>query len=110
MSLYLFRFAYSTDAWAALMEHPQDRREFLAARVFADYGGRFVALWYAFGEYDGYAVVELPDAVTAAAYSVAVTASGSFRRFETTPLLTADEMLEALQHANDLQYQKPGSA
>jgi len=108
VTLYLFRFGYSTEAWAALMENPQDRREFLASRVFADYGGRLPGVWYAFGEHDGYALVELPDNVTAAAVSVAVSATGSFRSFETVVLLSADEMVEAVKRANDFAYAKPG--
>jgi hypothetical protein len=40
----------------------------------------------------------------------AITASGAFRSLETTPLLTQDEMLEALEKAKDVAYTAPGAA
>jgi len=109
MTLYLFRFGYTPEAWAALVQHPEDRRDMLASRVFGGFGGRLVGFWYAFGEHDGYALVELPDNVAAAAVSVAVATTGSFRHLDTTVLLTVDEMLEALERSTDFAYAKPGA-
>jgi uncharacterized protein with GYD domain len=107
VALYLFRFAYTPEAWATLIEHPQDRRDMLASRIFA-FGGNLQGFWYAFGEQDGFALVELPDSVSAAAASAAVIGTGSFRSLETTVLLTADEMVEALERAQQFAYKKPG--
>jgi len=109
MALYLFRFGYSPEAWAALMDNPQDRRDPLASRLFGSFGGRLIGFWYAFGEHDGYALVELPDNVSAAAAAVAVSATGSFRSLDTTVLLTVEEMVAALDKANEFAYSKPGA-
>jgi uncharacterized protein with GYD domain len=106
MALYLFRFSFAPEVWAALMSSPQDRRDVLASRLFG-FGGHLQGYWYSFGEFDGYALAELPDNVSAAAVSTAVTASGSFRRFDTTVLLSVDEMLEALDRARDFAYESP---
>ena len=73
MATYLFRFSYTPESWAALIEHPEDRREMLATRVFG-FGGQLQGFWYSFGEHDGYALVELPDNVSAAAVLAAVSA------------------------------------
>src|SRR5690349_13829379 len=100
MPLYLFRFSFTPEVWGALIENPQDRRDMLASRLFG-FGGHLQGYWYSFGEFDGYALVDLPDNVSAAAISTAVTASGSFRRFDTTVLLSVDEMLEALDRTHD---------
>jgi len=108
VALFLFRFGYTPEAWAALIEHPQDRRDMLASRIFG-FGGQLQGFWYAFGGQDGFALVELPDNVSAAAASAAVAATGSFRSLETTVLLTADEMVEALEKARDFAYSKPGA-
>ena len=110
MALYLFRFGYTPEAWAALIEKPEDRRNALATQLFATFGGRLEGLWYAFGEHDGYALVDLPDAVSAAAASAAVAATGSFRKLEATVLITVDEMVAALERAREFHYQKPGTA
>jgi len=107
MALYLFRFGYTAEAWRALMEHPQDRRDMLSSRIFG-LGGTLQGFWYSFGEHDGLALVDLPDNVSAAAASVAVSATGSFRSLETTVLLTPDEMVEAMERANSFEYAKPG--
>ena len=110
MALYLFRFGYTPEAWAALIEKPEDRRNSLAARLFGTFGGRLEGFWYSFGEQDGFALVDLPDTVSAAAASAAVAATGSFRKLETTVLVTVDEMIEALDRAKEFAYAKPGEA
>jgi uncharacterized protein with GYD domain len=109
MTLYLIRFGYTPEAWGALMANPQDRRDPLASRLFGTFGGRLVGFWYAFGEYDGYALVEFPDNVSAAAAAVAVSATGSFRSLDTTVLLTVEEMVDAMEKANDFAYARPGA-
>jgi uncharacterized protein with GYD domain len=108
MALHLVRFGYTPEAWAALLHNPQDRRDMLAARIFG-VGGKLEGFWYSNGEHDGYALVDFPDEVAAAAVLVAIKATGSFRFLEATPLLTMDEMLDALQQANDFAYASPGS-
>jgi uncharacterized protein with GYD domain len=108
VALYLFRFGYTPEAWAALLEKPADRRDMLASRLFS-FGGQLHGFWYSFGDQDGYALAELPDNVSAAAVSIAVTATGSFRSFETTVLMSVEQMVEALSRANEFAYVKPGA-
>ena len=50
MALYLFRFSYTPEVWAALVESPRDRRDMLAARLFGTFGGQLQGFWYCFGE------------------------------------------------------------
>jgi uncharacterized protein with GYD domain len=107
MPQYLFRFGYTPEAWAALLENPVDRRDMLASRLFA-FGGQLQGFWYCFGEQDGYALAELPDDVSAAAVSVAVTSTGAFRHFDTTMLMSVESMVEAMTRAGEFAYVKPG--
>jgi len=109
MALYLYRFGYTAEAWQALVEHPEDRRDMLASRIFGTFGGQLQGFWYCFGDHDGYALVELPDNVSAAAASVAVAATGTCRQLDTTVLITVDEMVEAMNRAGRFAYSKPGS-
>ena len=53
--------------------------------------------------------MEMPDNVSAAALSLAVTAGGSVKAVKTTPLLSVAEGLSALKKAGSLGY-KPVSA
>ena len=44
-----------------------------------------------FGDYDLIGVVDMPDSISAAAFSMAVAAGGACKSVKTTPLLTAGE-------------------
>jgi len=100
---YLAYFKYSDAAVKAMAENPQDREA--AARKLAEgFGGKLdVIYWTTSGEYDGFAVFEYPDDVTAAA-SVALTrSSGNFQKNESMPILNADEFKAAMQKAKDVR-------
>ena len=109
MPFYLMRFSYTPEAWARLIKKPEDRRE-VARAVVEKLGGQLHGFWYGFGEHDGFAVIEAPDSVSAAAFSVGISAGGSLRTAETTPLLTVEEAIEMLQKAQDLPYRPPGAS
>ena len=104
---YLTRFSYTPETWARLMKNPEDRR--VAARKYIEsVGGRLHGFWYAFGAYDGYCLWEAPHNVSMAAVGLAITGGGALSKFETTPLLTVEETLEALRLAQKVGYQRPG--
>ena len=52
-----------------------------------------------FGEYDGFAVVDIPDSVTSAAVSVAVASSGVLASGHTTQLFDASDQAAILEKA-----------
>ena len=60
-----------------------------------------------FGDYDAVLVIEGPDHVGAVALSMAVSASGAFNAFKTTPLLSAEEGMEAMKKAGKINYKPP---
>jgi uncharacterized protein with GYD domain len=108
MALYLTRFSYAPETWARLSTNPEDRRD--AARAYIEsVGGKLHGFWYAFGEYDGYNLWEAPDNVSMAAVAIAIGGGGALSKFETTPLLTVEETLEALRRAPTVGYRKPGA-
>jgi uncharacterized protein with GYD domain len=101
------RFNYTPEAWARLIQQPEDRRE-VARAVIERLGGRLHGFWYAFGEHDGLVLVEAPDNTSAGAFAVGISAGGSLRSAETTVLLTVEETIEMLNKARDLPYRPPG--
>ena len=108
MAMYLTRFSYAPETWARLRDKPEDRRD--AARAYIEsVGGKLHGFWYAFGEYDGYNLWEAPDNVSMAAVALAITGGGALTKVETTPLLTVEETLEALQKSREVSYRAPGS-
>ena len=107
MALYLTRFSYTPETWARLTKNPEDRRE--AARKYIEsVGGKLHGFWYAFGAYDGYNLWEAPDHISMAAVALAISGGGALSKFETTPLLTVEETLDALRRAQTVGYQSPG--
>ena len=108
MPIYLTRFSYTPETWARLAKHPEDRRK-AATRYIESVGGKLHGFWYAFGEHDGYNLWEAPDNVSMAAVAIAIGGGGACSTFETTVLLSVDEMIEALGRAQTVTYTKPGS-
>lgn len=109
MPFYLMRFSYTPEAWARLIKKPEDRRE-VARAVVEKLGGKLHGFWYGFGEHDGFVLIEAPDNVSAAAFSVGISAGGSLRSAETTLLLTVEEAIEMLEKAQGLPYRPPGAS
>jgi uncharacterized protein with GYD domain len=107
MPLYLTRTKYTPETWAKLVANPEDRREAVGA-LAESVGGRLIDLWYAFGEHDTYTLIEAPGPIEMAGALTQVAGSGAFARVESIPLLTVEEMLEALQMARDAHYTAPG--
>jgi uncharacterized protein with GYD domain len=84
---------------AALTKNPQNRVE--AVRVLLEkMGGKLRGRCFSFGEYDFTAVATVPDNVTAAALSIAVSGGGTVKSCLTTPLLTPEEGVAAMKKAS----------
>ena len=108
MAIYLTQFSYTPETWARMTKNPEDRR--VAARKYIEsVGGKLHGFWYAFGAYDGYCLWEAPDNVSMAAVAIAITGGGALSKFETTPLLTVEETLDALRRAQAVTYRPPGA-
>lgn len=108
MPHYMVQFAYSADAWQALMRKPEDRTAALES-LAKQSGGRLVSVFYHFGEFDGTVVFEAPDDATVNAIVMAVLGSGALRASRTTRLFTPKEVVEALGRAGKIVYASPTS-
>lgn len=103
---YLMQVAYTSEAIATLVKQPQDRLE--AIRPVAEkLGGTVENFWLSFGEYDVVVIVNMPDSVSAAAFSLAASAGGALKAIKTTPLLTGDEAIESMKKAGQAGYRAP---
>jgi uncharacterized protein with GYD domain len=109
MPLYMCQFSYTPETWAALVQNPENREE-AVAHILAQHGAKLHNLWYAFGDADGYALIEAPSNVTAASMAIAISSSGGFSRFTTTVLMSQDEALEAIKQASQVGYVAPGAS
>jgi uncharacterized protein with GYD domain len=108
MAAYMVQVAYTAEAWGNLVRSPQNRLE--AVRPVAEkLGGRVENAWIAFGEYDAVLIIQMPDNVSAAAFTMAISAGRAVRACQTTPLLTIEAGMEAMRKAQGAGYQPPGS-
>ncbi len=90
-----------------MVNQPQNRFEAVRP-VVAKLGGKLAHVWLAFGEYDILGIAEMPESTDAAAFAMAVAASGAVKTIKTTPLLSMDERIEAMRKAQGTGYRRPG--
>lgn len=108
MPHYLVQAAYTSEAWAALVKKPQNRLDAVRP-VIEKLGGKLEGGWLAFGEYDIVIVCQMPSNVSAAALAMAASAGGAVKTLRTTPLMTAEEGVEAMRKAAGGGYRPPKS-
>ena len=100
--------AYTNEAWASQVKNPQDVMA-RARPLIEGLGGKIDTVYYAFGDYDLVGVMEMPDNVSAAAASLAISASGAARTVKLTPLMTVEEGIDAMKRAGGSGYQPPSA-
>ncbi len=105
MPKYLFTGSYSTEGLKGLISDGGTKRRDVAKKAVESVGGRLEAFYFAFGDTDIAGIADVPDNVSAAAISLAISATGAFS-FKTTVLLTPEEMDEATR--KEITYRPPG--
>jgi uncharacterized protein with GYD domain len=108
MAKYLLQAAYTSEAWAAQLQNPQNRVEVIRP-VIEGLGGHIESVYFAFGDYDVVVIVDMPNNVSMAALSLATAAGGAMKALKTTPLMTMEEGIEAMRKASGAGYRPPGS-
>jgi uncharacterized protein with GYD domain len=104
MPQYLLQVAYTPQAWDTLIRKPQNRLDAVAPAV-EQLGGSVTGGWLCFGEYDLIVILDLPDNVSAAAFSMAVSAGGAISAIKTTPLMSIEDAVEAMSKAGASVYE-----
>ena len=103
MPHYLQQIAYSIEGWKALVKEPQNRIDAVRPAI-EKLGGTIESAWFTFGDYDVVLIVEMPSNVDAGAIGIAFAAGGACKAVKTTPLLTAEEAVEAMKKAAGSEY------
>lgn len=105
MPKYMVAGTYSPEGLQGLQKDKASGRRRVLKKAVAGLGGKLESIHYSFGGDDVYCIADMPNNVSAAALSVAASASGLVS-VSTTALLTVDEMDEALAMTTD--YVAPG--
>lgn len=106
MAKYLITGSYSQAGVQGLLKEGGTGRREAIAELLASQGGTLESVYYAFGEDDLFAIVDVPDNVSAAAICLTVGAAGAFN-LRTVVLLTPEEMDEASKKS--VAYRPPGT-
>jgi uncharacterized protein with GYD domain len=110
MAKYAVFFNYKPETWDQLLKKPDDRKA--AVRALAEsVGGSMESMYFMFGDRDGFVVLDVPDAGSAAALSIAVSSSGAFSHTETRQLIAPDDLPAVLERAASARegYRLPGA-
>lgn len=105
MPKYLVEGSYTLEGTKGLLKDGGSKRRAAAEALAKSLGGKLEAFYFAFGETDAFAIVDLPDSVSAAAAALAIAASGAVR-VKTTVLITPEEMDQAAKKT--VTYRPPG--
>jgi uncharacterized protein with GYD domain len=105
MAKYLIKANYTAEGGKGLLKDGGTARRAAVQKGIEGLGGRLEHMYYAFGDADVYAIFDAPDAIAAAALSLAVNASGVVH-LQTIPLLTCEEMDTACH--KQVSYRAPG--
>jgi uncharacterized protein with GYD domain len=102
---FLVQASHSSDGVRGLLKEGGSARRAAVEKACASVGGALDAFYYAFGETDVVAIMDLPDNVTAAGLALVIGASGRVD-IRTTVLLTPEEIDAAVKVGGD--YRPPG--
>ncbi|MBC3193483.1 GYD domain-containing protein [Pseudonocardia sp. C8] len=110
MTRYVLFFSYTPEAWRKMIDNPGDRAA-AARAVLEPVGGTLESLYFMFGETDGMAICDVPDAEAAAAAAIAVASSGAFRNVRTHELIEPERLRSVLGKAGQAagSYPAPGT-
>jgi len=105
MAAFMVQFSYTEQGAKGLIKEGGSKRREATEQLVKSLGGKLVAYYFAFGEYDGIAIVEGVDNIDVAAAALLVGASGAVRT-KTTVLMSPDEVDKAARKSGN--YRPPG--
>ncbi len=105
MPKYLLRVNYTADGAKGVIKDGGTARVEIAQKAAESVGGRVDWFYFAFGDTDAFLVGDMPDAASAAAIALTVSASGG-ATVQTTVLMTPEEVDAAARKSP--MYSAPG--
>lgn len=105
MPKYLFRINYTAEGTKGLIRDGGSKRRAVAQSAAESVGGKVESFYFAFGDTDAFVVADVPDAASASAIALTVSASGGATA-QTTVLLTPEEVDTAAKKSP--MYSAPG--
>jgi len=105
MAKYLVQFRYTHEGIKGVLKEGGTKRRKAIEKLVKSMGGKLEAYYFAFGDTDGFSLVDMPDTASMAAVGLTVAGSGAVTT-STTVLITPEEFDEAVKKHPD--YRPPG--
>ncbi len=105
MTKYLIMASYNSEGVKGLLKSGGTNRKQAIDKMVNDLGGKLESFYYAFGEYDVFAICSLPDTATAAAMALSINSSGLVS-ISTTVLVDPEDIDKAKDIS--VEYRTPG--
>jgi uncharacterized protein with GYD domain len=105
MGKYLYQAVYTDVGLEGLLKEGGSKRKEAVAKAAQSLDGKLEVFYYAFGDIDVFAIVDLPDNVSASTFSLLVSAAGG-ATVSTTVLITPEEVDQITKKT--LDYRPPG--
>lgn len=96
---------YIGDGIQGLLSEGGSSRVSVIEKLASSLGGKVECVYYAFGEYDIYGILDMPDNASMAAFALKATSSGRVA-LKSVALMTAAEVDEAAKKHSE--YRAPG--
>jgi uncharacterized protein with GYD domain len=106
MPKLMFKASYTVDGVRGLQKDGGTGRRAAVQKLLESLGGRLESFYFVYGEDDAIGIVDVPDAATGIALSLAVNASGAVR-LSLVSLITPEEMDVACKRP--VAYRAPGA-
>ena len=106
MAKYMMKANYTVEGAKGLIKDGGSARRAAVQKAVEGLGGRMECFYFTLGEPDAFAIVDVPDAVSIVAMSLAVNATGG-AHVSTTVLLTPEQIDEAAKKS--VGYRPPGA-
>lgn len=109
MPIYITQGRYTSDAVKGMVANPENREK-AVAEFMEKAGGKLLALYFTFGEYDFLSISEAPSEEVMASALIAGAASGGISHFRTSVALSAKDAMKAFKSAGALSksFKPPG--
>ncbi len=95
MPKYLFEAKYTEKGLQAILREGGSKRFHVMGNAIMQLGGKLEAFYYALGDTDLFLIVDLPDTVSASAFSILTNASEAVE-VKTVVLVTPEELDRAM--------------
>lgn len=106
MSLAMIQFSYKAETVGKLIQNPEDR-SIAVKNLVEKLGGKLLAFYYTYGEYDGFLVADMPDNVSTLAAIMTAFTGGGTSKLKTTILISVEEAMAAMKKSKGIKLEQP---